>query len=155
MRKIFLIMLIMSQFMFAESKLTIKNVEILNNKEVPIEVIESNMDLKIGTTYTAELMVKDYIRLKNQDYIEDLKIYPEIEPDGIKLIVNLTEKSDVKNLLKAKGIIPLSEIEKIDKSLTIKDINISGLTYLKADEFKSMIPLTVGGYFSKTKALEA
>ena len=95
MRKIFLIMLIMSQFMFAESKLTIKNVEILNNKEVPIEVIESNMDLKIGTTYTAELMVKDYIRLKNQDYIEDLKIYPEIEPDGIKLIVNLTEKSDI------------------------------------------------------------
>lgn len=155
MRKIFLIMLIISQFIFAESKLTIKNVEILNNKEVPIEVIESNMDLKVGTTYTAELMVKDYIRIKNQDYIEDLKIYPEILPDGINLIVNLTEKSDAKNLLKAKGIIPLSEIEKIDKSLTIKDINISGLNYLKADEFKSMIPLTVGGYFSKTKALEA
>lgn len=155
MRKIFLIMLIISQFIFAESKLTIKNVEILNNKEVPIEVIESNMDLKVGTTYTAELMVKDYIRIKNQDYIDDLKIYPEILPDGINLIVNLTEKSDAKNLLKAKGIIPLSEIEKIDKSLTIKDINISGLTYLKADEFKSMIPLTVGGYFSKTKALEA
>lgn len=155
MRKIFLAILIISQFIFAEDKLTIKNVEIFNNKEVPIEVIESNMELKAGVTYTAEQMVKDYIKIKNLDYISDLKIYPEIEPDGIKLIVNLTEEKDSKSLLKAKGIIPLSEIEKIDKSLTIKDINIEGLTYLKEEDFINLIPLTVGGYFSKTKALEA
>jgi len=153
-RKIFLIMLILVQGIFALDKLNIVEVKILNNKEVPLEVIESKMDLKVGSTYTAEQMVKDFVRIKSEDYMQDLKIYPEIKDSGISLIVTVYEKPNAKELLKAKGIIPLSEIEKIDKSLTIKDIKISGLQYMQEDDFKASIPLVVGGYFSKTKALE-
>lgn len=155
MRKIFLIMLIITQFIFAENKLNVVEVQVLNNKEVPVEVIESNMELKIGSVYSAEKMVKDFIKIKTENYIKDLKIYPEIKETGIKLVVTVYEKENVKELLKAKGIIPISEMEKIDKSLTIKEIKITGLQYLKAEDFKEKIPLVVGGYFSKTKALEA
>lgn len=155
MRKIILILLILTQAIFAESKLNIVEVQILNNKEVPLEVIQSKMDLKVGDTYTAEKMVKDFIKIKSEKYIKDLKMYPEIKENGIRLVVNLLEEEKVKDLLKEQGIIPISELEKIDKSLTIKDIDIVGLQYLKEDDFKDMIPLVVGGYFSKTKALEA
>ena len=155
MRKILLILLILTQAIFAESKLNIVEVQILNNKEVPLEVIQSKMDLKVGDTYTAEKMVKDFIKIKSEKYIKDLKMYPEIKENGIRLVVNLLEEEKVKDLLKEQGIIPISELEKIDKSLTIKDIDIVGLQYLKEEDFKDMIPLVVGGYFSKTKALEA
>ncbi len=155
MRKILLILLMLTQAIFAESKLNIVEVQILNNKEVPLEVIQSKMELKVGDTYTAEKMVKDFIKIKSEKYIKDLKMYPEIKENGIRLVVNLLEEEKVKDLLKEQGIIPISELEKIDKSLTIKDIEIVGLQYLKEEDFKDMIPLVVGGYFSKTKALEA
>ncbi|MBN1467356.1 MAG: BamA/TamA family outer membrane protein [Fusobacteriaceae bacterium] len=154
MKKFFLVILAISQLIFAESKLTIKNINILNNKEIPVEVIESNMSLKVGQDYTAEKMVNDYISLKKLNYIKEIKIYPDIQADGINLVVTVTEKENSKQLLKDKGVIPLSEMEKIDKSLTIKDISISGLNYLTQDKIKELVPLTVGGYFSKTKALE-
>ena len=155
MRKILLILLIFTQAIFAESKLNIVEVQILNNKEVPLEVITSKMQLKVGERYTAEQMVKDFIRIKSENYIKDLKIYPEIRETGIRLVVDIIEESNAKDLLKAQGIIPISELEKIDKSLTIKDIKLIGLQYLREEDFKDMIPLVVGGYFSRTKALEA
>lgn len=154
MRKIFLVMIILIQGLFAQNKLNIVEVKIQNNKEIPLEVIESKMELKVGSTYTAEQMVKDYVKIKSENYIEDLKIYPEIKETGISLVVTVYEKDNAKELLKQKGIIPISEMEKIDKSLTIKDIKIEGLQYLKEDDLKEKIPLVVGGYFSKTKVLE-
>ena len=43
-----------------------------------------------------------------------LKMYPEIKENGIRLVVNLLEEEKVKDLLKEQGIIPISELEKID-----------------------------------------
>lgn len=155
MKKIFLIIILLSQCIFAYDQIVVKNIEIKNDKEIPIEILENAMGLKVGSNYTSDQMIKDFIKVKNLEYIENVKINPKIEPDGINLVVEITEKPNVKELLKSKGIIPNSEVEQIDKSLTIKDISITGLTYLKEEDYKNLIPLNIGGYFSKIKALEA
>lgn len=152
---VILIMLLMSSFLFAvDNKLNITGIEVNGIKEVPVEVIKDIMILSEGTEFNAEKMIKDHINLKEKGYIEDVKLYPEIEKTGIKLIVDVIETSNAKELLIEEGIIPLSDQEKIDKSLTVKRVEILGNTNVETEDLMKYIPVKVGGYFSKTKTLD-
>ena len=84
----------------------------------------------------------------------EVSIYPTVYDNGIKLTVDITEKKDTKALLEEKGIIPLSEREKVDTTLVITDIEIMGNTHVTTKEIKDMIPIQTGGYFSRNRVIE-
>jgi outer membrane protein insertion porin family len=132
----------------------INEVLIKNNKEVPVEVITSKLSLKKGENFSTDQMVEDYIRLKNETYIEEVKMFPEIMSGGINLVIDLTEAENSKELLKAEGIVPLSEAEKIDKSLIVKTIEVYGNNNISTPEILENVPIKVGSFFSKTKILD-
>lgn len=148
-------MLIFTNLIFGmDEELKINSVEIRGIKEVPVEVIENIMTLKKDEIFESEKMVEDYIKLKDKKYIDDLKIYPRIEKSGIRILVDINENSEARNFLKEEGIIPLSEQEKLDKSLIIRRIDIAGNDNVPFEELEKYIPLKVGGYFSKSRIVD-
>lgn len=150
-----IVMLIISNLIFGfEENLKINEIEISGFKEVPVEVIEDIMYLKKGIVFEANKMVEDYINIKSKSYIDELKIYPEISNNGIKIMVKLLENEEAKEYLKSDGIIPLSEQEKIDKSLIIRRIEFVGNSNVSKDELDKLLLVNVGGYFSRTKILD-
>lgn len=150
-----IIMLLISNVIFGiEENLKINEVEITGFREVPVEVIEDIMLLKENTTFEASKMVEDYINIKNKLYIDDLKIYPKIFNEGIKVIVRIFENENSKEYLKKDGIVPLSEQEKIDKSLIIRRIELIGHPNVPREDLERLLLVNVGGYFSRTKVLD-
>lgn len=138
----------------ADAVYEVKEIEVTKNREVPVEVIKSVMESKVGEGYSTETMVADYKRIKNLEYIDDVVIYPRLYNAGIKLSIEVKEARDVKELLKAKDIIPLSERETIDKSLIVSAIEIFGNRYVSREEIMDKIPVQVGSYFSRSQVLE-
>lgn len=132
----------------------IKKIEIINNREIPYEVILDSMKSKEGQKYATENMIVDYKAIKDLEYVAEVSIYPTVYDNGIKLTVDITEKKDTKALLEEKGIIPLSEREKVDTTLVITDIEIMGNTHVTTKEIKDMIPIQTGGYFSRNRVIE-
>ncbi|WP_372714317.1 outer membrane protein assembly factor [Ilyobacter sp.] len=153
-------LLVLLTFLFSllalgeDANYLIKEIEVTNNREVPIEVVQSVMESKVGESYSTEKMVEDYKRIKNLSYIEDVVIYPKLYDAGIKLSVEIKERKDSKKILEDNGVIPLSERENIDKSLVVNSIEIYGNRYTTREEILNMIPVKTGGYFSKRKVLE-
>ncbi|WP_320046199.1 BamA/TamA family outer membrane protein [uncultured Ilyobacter sp.] len=157
MRKQLLVLLtfLFSLLAFGEdANYLVKEIEITNNREVPVEVVQSVMESRVGENYSTEKMVEDYKRIKKLSYIEDVVIYPKLYDAGIKLSIEIKEKNDSKKILENSGIIPLSERENIDKSLVVNSIEIYGNRYISREEILNMIPVKTGGYFSKRKVLE-
>lgn len=140
---------------FGQDALKVIGIEVNGVKEVPIEVIEDIMSLEKESNFEAEKMIEDHINLKEKKYIKDVKIYPQIEAGGIKVIVQIEEEEDSKELLKAEDIIPLSEQEKIDKSLTVKRVEVVGNSSIPTEDLMKYISIKVGGYFSKTKTIDS
>ncbi len=150
-----LIFLLLSVFSFADvTNYDVTKIEIINNREIPYEVILGSMKSKEGQKYATENMISDYKSIKDLEYVGDVSIYPTVYNNGIKLTVDITEKNDAKKLLEAKGIIPLSEREKVDTSIVVSNIEILGNTHVSTQEIRAMIPVQTGGYFSRNKIIE-
>ncbi len=150
-----LIFLLLSVFSFADvTNYDVTKIEIINNREIPYEVILGSMKSKEGQKYATENMISDYKSIKDLEYVGDVSIYPTVYDNGIKLTVDITEKNDAKKLLEAKGIIPLSEREKVDTSIVVSNIEILGNTHVSTQEIRAMIPVQTGGYFSRNKIIE-
>ncbi|MGY0393935.1 MULTISPECIES: outer membrane protein assembly factor [unclassified Fusobacterium] len=150
-----LLIFVLSIFSFADvTNYQVTKVEIINNREIPYEVILGSMKSKEGQKYITEDMISDYKSIKDLEYVDDVSIYPTVYDNGIKLTVDVTEKKDTKKLLESKGIIPLSEREKVDKSIVVSEIDIIGNTHVPTKEIRAMIPVQAGGYFSKNKVIE-
>lgn len=153
-------LLVLLTFLFSllalgeDANYLVKEIEVTNNREVPIEVVQSVMESRVGENYSTKKMVEDYKRIKNLSYIEDVVIYPKLYDAGIKLSVEIKERKDSKKILEDNGVIPLSERENIDKSLVVNSIEIYGNRYTTREEILNMIPVKTGGYFSKRKVLE-
>ncbi len=157
MRKQLLVLLtfIFSLLAFGEdANYLVKEIEVTNNREVPVEVIQSVMKSKVGEDYSTKKMVEDYKKIKMLNYVEDVVIYPKLYDAGIKLSVEIKEKKDVKKILEEVGIIPLSERESVDKSLVVNSIEVYGNRYITREEILELVPVKVGGYFSKRKVLD-
>ncbi|WP_319370980.1 BamA/TamA family outer membrane protein [uncultured Ilyobacter sp.] len=153
-------LLVLLTFLFSllafgdDANYLVKEIEITNNREVPVEVVQSVMESKVGENYSTKKMVEDYKRIKNLSYIEDVVIYPKLYDAGIKLSIEIKERKDSKKILEESGVIPLSERENIDKSLVVNSIEIYGNRYISREEILNMVPVKTGGYFSKRKVLE-
>lgn len=132
----------------------ISSIDIKGNREIPIEVIKENIKSKVGDKYSTNNMVLDYQTLKSLSYIDDVTIYPKLENNNIKLVVEIRENKDVVNLLKKENILPMSERVKVDKSLIISSIDIFGNLHMSRKEILEQIPVKVGSFFSKSKILE-
>ena len=127
----------------------ISSIDIRGNREVPMEVIKGNLNSKVGDKYSTNNMVRDYQNIKNLSYIDDITIYPKLENDKIKLIIEIKEDKDVTDLLKKENILPMSERVKVDKSLIISSIDIFGNLHISKEEILKQIPIKVGSFFSK------
>lgn len=137
-----------------ETGLIIKEINIVNNVHVPYEVIEAKLVSQKGKLFSAADMIQDYISIKSLNYISDADIYPQIFEKGVKLTIEIKEKENAYKLLKDEGIVPESEREKIDRTLIVKSIEVFGNTNIKSDFILKEVPLIIGGFLSKEKALE-
>ncbi|MDP0488485.1 MAG: BamA/TamA family outer membrane protein [Fusobacterium sp. JB020] len=162
MRKKFVIVLSFIMMMFAygadknikSQDYKIEKITINNVREIPKITILSKMISKKGNKFSTEKMVKDYKTLKELDYIETVKLYPKYYNEGIRLVVDIKEKKDVKEILRKKGIVPVSDRENINKSVIIKEINFYGNYETPTKKLAKLIPLEIGGYYSNNKLKE-
>lgn len=157
MRKqlIVLMVFLLGLFSFgAESNYSIKKVEVINNREIPFEIIFENMRSKEGEKFVTDNMIEDYKSIKGLEYVNDVSIQPTVYDGGIKLTVDITENRDAKSMLEKKGIIPLSERGKVDTSLLVNSIEFIGNHYVSTKELMDKVPVKVGSYFSKNKVIE-
>lgn len=138
----------------AESNYSIKKIEVVNNREIPYEIILDVMVSKEGNKFITENMIEDYKNIKGLEYVADVAVQPTVYDGGIKLIVNVLENRDAKSALEKNGIIPLSERDKVDTSLLVNSVEIVGNQYVSREELAKLIPIKVGGYFSKNKVIE-
>lgn len=132
----------------------IEKIVVENIQEIPEASILSIMKEKVGDKYSAKDMIADYQKIKELDYVGSVSIYPEYYNDGVKLSVDIREKRDTKELLVKAGIIPMSERDKIDKSVIIKGVEIYGNTNMKKKDILKYLPVQTGGYFSKKKVVD-
>lgn len=157
MRKqlIVLMIFLLGLFSFgAESNYSIKKVEVINNREIPFEIILENMKSKEGEKFVTDNMIEDYKSIKGLEYVNDVSIQPIVYDGGIKLTVDITENRDAKSMLEKKGIIPLSERGKVDTSLLVNSVEFIGNHYVSTKELMEKVPVKVGSYFSKNKVIE-
>ena len=157
MRKqlIVLMIFLLGLFSFgAESNYSIKKVEVINNREIPFEIILENMKSKEGEKFVTDNMIEDYKSIKGLEYVNDVSIQPTVYDGGIKLTVDITENRDAKSMLEKKGIIPLSERGKVDTSLLVNSVEFIGNHYVSTKELMDKVPVKVGSYFSKNKVIE-
>ena len=157
MRKqlIVLLVFLLGIFTFADvTNYDIKKVEIVNNREVPYEVVLSAMKSKEGKKYITENMISDYKAIKNLKSVDDVAIYPTAYDNGIKLVVDITENPNAKKILEEQGIIPLSERDKVDTTLVISDVQVIGNKHMPLTDIKALIPVKAAEYFSKNKIVE-
>ncbi|MFK4785562.1 outer membrane protein assembly factor [Fusobacterium sp. MFO224] len=162
MRKKFVIVLsfIMMMFAYGADKnikgedYKIQKITINNAREIPEATILSKMVSKKGNKFTTEKMIKDYKTLKELDYISDVKIYPKYYNEGVKLVVDIKEKENVKDILRKKGIVPISDRDNINKSIVIKEINFYGNYETPSKKLAKLLPLEIGGYYSNNKLKE-
>lgn len=138
----------------AESNYSIKKIEVVNNREIPYEIILDVMVSKEGNKFVTENMIEDYKNIKGLEYVADVAVQPTVYDGGIKLIVNVLENRDAKSALEKNGIIPLSERGKVDTSLLVNSVEFVGNQYVSRDELAKLVPIKVGGYFSKNKVIE-
>lgn len=150
-----LLVFLLSILSFADiTNYDIRKIEIINNREIPYELILGSMKSKEGQKYATENMIADYKSIKDLEYVEEVAIYPTVYDNGIKLTVDITEKRDTKALLEEKGIIPLSERDKVDTTLIVSELEIVGNTHVTTDEIRKMVPVQTGGYFSRNRVIE-
>lgn len=159
MRKQLTILLSFLLLMFAygadnESSYKIEKIVVENIQEIPEASILSVMKEKVGDRYSAKEMLADYQKIKELDYVGNVSLYPQYYNEGIKLVVDIKEKRDTKEILTKNGIIPMSERDKIDKSVIVKGVKIFGNVSLKEKDIKKNIPVKVGGYYSKKRVAD-
>lgn len=138
----------------AEGEYLVKGVEFKNLNEIPQDVLIQKMSLKKGQVFSTEGLLKDYNNIKKSDYIDELAIYPQVYDGGIKLVVDVKEKKDTKELLEKQGILPTSERERVDTTLVVSSLEIIGSVNVPVNEVAKKIPIKVGGYFSKNKIIK-
>lgn len=162
MRKKFIIVLsfLMMIFAYGAEKTTkgknykIEKIVLNNIVEIPESTLLAKMTSKKGKEFSTEKMIKDYKTLKKLEYIEEVKLYPKYFDKGVELVVDVTEKENVKEILVKKGIVPNSDKEKVDKSVIIKGINFYGNYETPNKTLSKLIPLEIGGYYSNKKLKE-
>lgn len=129
----------------------IQEILVKNNIEVPEATIINMMSEKAGDNFSTENMINDYKKIKELEYIDNVAIHPEYSNDGINVVVKIQEKENAKELLTNQGIIPMSERDVVDKSIIVKDVRIKGNTNVSKKEILKMVPIKVGGYYSKKR----
>ena len=158
MRKQLTILLSFLLLMFAygsdATNYKIEKIVVENIQEIPEASILSVMKEKVGDKYSAKDMIADYQKIKELDYVGNVSIYPQYYNEGVKLVVDIREKGNTKELLTKEGIIPMSERDKIDKSVIVKNIEIYGNISMKKRDILKYIPIKTGGYFSKKKVID-
>ncbi|MGL4910433.1 MAG: BamA/OMP85 family outer membrane protein [Cetobacterium sp.] len=138
----------------AEGEYLVKGVEFRNLNEIPQDVLIQKMSLKKGKAFSTDALLRDYNNIKKSDYIDELSIYPQVFDGGIKLVVEIKEKRETKELLEKEGILPASERERVDTSLVVSSLEIIGSVNVPVNEVIKRIPIKTGGYFSKNKIIK-
>lgn len=137
-----------------KSDYKIEDIVVANIQEIPEASILSVMKQKVGDRYSADNMIADYQKIKGLDYVGNVSIYPQYYNEGVRLVVDIREKKDTKSLLAKSGIIPMSERDKIDKSVVVRGVEVYGNVSRKTKEILKDVPVKVGGYYSKKKVAE-
>lgn len=132
------------------SNLLIHEVIFQGNKEIPDTYLFSKIKSLKGTPFSIEKLAKDQNSLEKLEYVESLKVYPKVEEEQLKIIFEIVEKEDVKDLLKKDQLCSMSEMKKMGLVM-VKEIEVVGNRRVPEEEIKSHIPLVEGARFSINK----
>ncbi|MDO4690831.1 MAG: outer membrane protein assembly factor [Fusobacterium sp.] len=152
---VFLIFALNTVIFAAVANLPIKSIEVINNENVPTELIVSTMNLKKGNIFSTEIALDDFSKIKATGYFEDVVIQPITEDGKIKVLVSVLEKPEVRSLLAAKGITPMQIADDTDKSTIVSAINIIGNKNFSITEIMELVNIKQGSYFSNKRVEEA
>lgn len=136
------------------ANLPIKIIEVVNNQEVPSEVIKEMMSLKEGTVYSQDKAVDDFVKLKGLGYFEELIIHPENYDGGIKLTINVFEAPNAREILASRGITSTRKQDEAN-SITISSVGVTGNKVFSSAEILDLVGLKAGDAFSNIKIEEA
>ena len=67
----------------AESNYSIKKIEVVNNREIPYEIILDVMVSKEGNKFVTENLIEDYKIIKVLEYVADVAVQPVVYDGGI------------------------------------------------------------------------
>lgn len=128
----------------ALSAAPIKNIEISNNTEVPEELILSNIKMKVGEEYNSDLSAEDIARLKGLKYFNDVTIKTEESSEGVIVKINVTDKQNVKNLLREEGIFNLTPVVPVapTEQFVASNVGIYGNKHFTSKDILSMANIT-------------
>ncbi len=149
------LLLINSIFTFATDEYYIKKIEFKGLSEVPKSTILRKVKYKEGALYSEDGILSIYDELSKNKYLEKVTIHSEEYNGGIKLIVDVKEKENIKELLEKDGILPISERESIDTSLVIDEVEIFGNSNISSKEIAKIIGIKKGEYLSRNKLRKA
>lgn len=137
----------------ANGEYLVNGIEFKNLNEIPQEVLLQKMSLRKGQKFTTEKLLRDYNNIKNSSYVDQLSIYPEVKDGGIKLVVDVKEKRNSRELLEKQGIIPASDRVGVDPSLIVSSIEIMGASNVPMSQIMKEVPLKAGGPFSRNRVI--
>ena len=135
--------------------LPIKSVEVVNNQQVPGNLIKETLKLKEGAKFSTEALLADFNALKETGYFEDVVLQPTSYDGGVRIVVDVIEKENVVDLLKEKGVSVNTLREDTDKSVVISSINFTGNSRVTTSELLDITQLKVGEYFSRSRVEDA
>lgn len=152
---VFLVFILNTVIFAAVANLPIKSIEVVNNENVPTELIISTMNLKKGNTFSPEIAVDDFAKIKATGYFDDVVIQPITQDGGVKVVVNVLEKPEVRTLLAEKGISTIQIADDADKSIIVSTVSISGNKTFSTAEALNLVGIKQGSYFSNKRVEEA
>lgn len=152
---VFLVFILNTVIFAAVANLPIKSIEVVNNENVPTELIISTMNLKKGNTFSSEVAVDDFTKIKATGYFDDVVIQPISYDGGIKVVVSVLEKPEVRTLLAEKGINVIQVADDADKSTVVSTVLINGNKTFATAEALNLIGIKKGSYLSNKRIEEA
>lgn len=152
---VFLVFILNTVIFAAVANLPIKSIEVVNNENVPTELIVSTMNLKKGNTFSPEVAVDDFTKIKATGYFDDVVIQPVSHDGGIKVVVSVLEKPEVRTLLAEKGINIVKVADDADKSTVVSAVGINGNKTFSTAEALNLIGIKSGSYLSNKRIEEA
>lgn len=146
---VFLLFTINTLVFSAVANLPVKSIEVVNNQNVPVEVILSAMSIKEGNTFVSEAVVEDFEKIKSTGYFDDVVIQPTTFDGGVKVTVNVFEKENVRALLASNGLVAMQNDDSVDKSHVVSTVEIRGNKNFNSKEILDTVRIKVGDYYSE------
>lgn len=134
--------------LISQEKVIISDIIFRGNKEIPNNILKKDLKSLPRTHFSTEKLAHDYGVLRDNKYIKNVEISPEIKNGKFIIVFNITEKDNVYNLLREDKIYTLSDILNKKVPGIVKEVSIEGAFQVNDEIIAKELPLKKGNFFS-------